>query len=217
MQRVDMTSIDNNKMTAFVNACHKVTEYGLVKCSSGNMSWRIDDGVALLSASRSWLAEITPEQTAACNIQTGECVNGKTPTCESVFHLGILASRPDQNVILHFQSPYATAIACADPTTIAEYNFNVIIEIPVYIGKPAIVPYLPPGSAELAEATIEAMKTHNMAILANHGLVTVGKSFNDAIQKAAFFELSCRILLSKVKTEPIPDDAAQKLRQAGVG
>ena len=58
-----------------------------------------------------------------------------------------------------------------------------------------MIPYLPPGSPELAEAVTAAIKEHDLAILRNHGQVTVGKNFNEVIEKAAYFELACKIIL----------------------
>ncbi len=200
--------------TAFVQACHKVAQYGLVSCSSGNLSWRIEPDTALLSGSGAWLAELTPEQVAACDIDTGRCINGKVPTCESVFHLGILKNRPEMDAVLHFQSPYATAITCG---LTDELDFNMTIEVPVYIGTPAIVPYLPPGSSELAQAVIDALSDPQtyIAILKNHGLVTVGKDFNDAIQKAVFFEMACRIILTNPNSRPLDTKMVEYFRQDG--
>lgn len=182
----------NKKIRAFVDACHRVADFGLLRCSSGNMSCRLSDKLAVLTASGAWLGEITARQAAICRIDNGQCINGLTPTVENKFHLGILRKRPDVSVVLHFQSPFATAIACGKPN---DYNFNVIIEVPYYIKDPAVVKYLPPGSVALADAVIAAFEEHDMAILCNHGLVTVGRDFNDAIQKACFFELACQILL----------------------
>ena len=196
----------------FVAACHKVAEYGLVSCSSGNLSWRTGPETALLSATGSWLGELTESQVAVCDIHTGESVNGKVPTCESVYHLGILKNRPEVNVVLHFQSHYATAIACGEPEAV---NFNMTIEVPVYIGTPAVVPYLPPGSGQLAQAVIDRFKnaqTH-LAILKNHGLVSVGKNFNDAIQKAVFFEMACKIILTNPDAKPLDAHAVEHLRK----
>ena len=205
---------DKSTITAFVEACHKVAACGLVSCSSGNLSWRVEPNVALLSASGSWLAELTQDQVAACDINTGRCTNGKTPTCESVFHLGILKNRPEMNVVLHFQSPYATAVACGDPENL---NFNVIFEVPVNIGVPAIVDCLQPGSSELAQATIDALADSQtyIAVLKNHGLVSVGTDFNDAIQKATFFEMACRIILTNPNAKPLDADRVKQLHAEG--
>jgi ribulose-5-phosphate 4-epimerase/fuculose-1-phosphate aldolase len=205
---------DKSTITAFVRACHKVAEYGLVSCSSGNLSWRVEPDTVLLSASGAWLAELTQDQVAACDITTGHCSNGKIPTCESVFHLGILKNRPEMNVVLHFQSPYAAAIACGETDGL---DFNMTIEVPVYIGTPAVVPYLPPGSNELAEAVVDALKdpqTH-VAILKNRGLVSVGTDFNDAIQKAVFFEMACHIILAHPNAKPLDADSVKQLRKDG--
>jgi len=199
------------KIKAFVNACHRVADYGLLRCSSGNMSCRLDDELAVISASGSWFADMTDDEVAICRLEDSKCIKGKTPSVESGFHLGILRERMDVNVVLHFQSPFATAIACGDPH---EYNFSIIIEVPFYIGRPAIVEYLQPGSVELAEAVIAAAKEHNMVILRNHGLVTVGKDFNDVIQKASFFELACQILLCQDRPEFLSQTAVDKLTKS---
>lgn len=64
----------------------------------------------------------------------------------------------------------------------------MIPEIPFYIGLIGQVPYLPPGS-ELADAVIEVMTVHNLAVMANHGQITVAQDFDHVIQNAEFFEL----------------------------
>ncbi|NLH17244.1 MAG: class II aldolase/adducin family protein [Phycisphaerae bacterium] len=213
-RKSSVDTVDPKTLQVFVAACHKVAEYGLIRCSSGNLSWRIGNNRALLSASRSWLGELDASQVAICELNSEQCINGKTPTVETRFHLGILKQRPEMNVVLHFQSPYATAIACGDPQ---QYNYNVIIEVPVYVGEPAVIDYCMPGTEPLAQKVIEAMRDHDMAILRNHGLVTCGRDFNDAIQKAVFFELACQILLTGNKIQPLGPDAIPPLRAAGKG
>jgi len=198
------------KIDTFVKACHKVGAYDLVKCSSGNMSWRLDDEHALISASGAWIPEITGQQVSVCKLKDDTCVSGPVPTIESAFHLGILRQNPDVNVVLHFQTPYATSIACGDPTS---YNYNVIIEIPAYIGTSSVVDYMQPGSSELAQAVISSMKNAKMAILRNHGLVTVGTDFNEAIERAAFFELACKILLTQDNPKFLNEKQIEALRK----
>jgi ribulose-5-phosphate 4-epimerase/fuculose-1-phosphate aldolase len=206
--------IDDLKYEAFVAAAHKVAQYGLVQCSSGNLSWRVGPDEAMLSASGAWLAELTSKQITLCRLSSGECLNDAKPTCEAGFHLGILKACPDVNVVLHFQSPYATALACGDP---GKYNLNFTIEVPVYIGDAAVVEYLPPGSKELADAVVDALtgKNTQMAILKNHGLVTVGKTFDDVIQKATFFEQTCHICLTNPDATPLDPDAVAYLKTLG--
>jgi ribulose-5-phosphate 4-epimerase/fuculose-1-phosphate aldolase len=176
----------------FVEACRRVAAEGLVRVSSGNLSWRLGDGRVLLTGGGTWLGEITEPEVAVCRLEDGAVLNRVRPSAELGFHLGILRARPDVNVVLHFQTPCATAIGCMDGQP---PSFYVIPEIPYYIGPVAFVPYLNPGTAELAQAVVEAMRSHNMAILRNHGEVTVAADFRRAIQNAAFFELACDIVL----------------------
>jgi ribulose-5-phosphate 4-epimerase/fuculose-1-phosphate aldolase len=66
----------------------------------------------------------------------------------------------------------------------------------------------------LAQAVIDTFKepqTH-IAILKNHGLVSVGTDLNDAIQKAVFFEMACRIMLTNPNAKALNDDAVEHLR-----
>lgn len=186
-----MTAVRDQQLEAFVTACHKVAGYGLVQCSSGNLSWRIAPDKVLLSGTRTWLAEICPEQVALCDGR-GRSINGVHPSVESRFHMGILARRDDVDVVLHFQTPHATALACMD---LVGTNYNVLPEIPYYIGSIAQVPYFTPGSEALAEAVVAALADHDLAMLMNHGQVAVGQTFEQTIQKAVFFEMACGILL----------------------
>ena len=105
----------------FLKQAHRYGNEKLMLCSSGNLSWRIGDE-ALVSGTGSWVPNLQKEKVSICNIETGTPTNGVKPSMESTFHLGILRARPDVNVVLHFQSEYATAVACMKnkPT-----NFNV--------------------------------------------------------------------------------------------
>ena len=84
--------------------------------------------------------------------------------------------------------------------------------MPYYIGDVGVLEYLPPASAELAEAVVSAMKKHDLVILRNHGLVTVGRDFKEVIEKASFFELACQLLLCQDKPEFLTQRAIEAIR-----
>jgi ribulose-5-phosphate 4-epimerase/fuculose-1-phosphate aldolase len=198
------------KLEELAAAGRRAAAYGLIRCSSGNLSGRLDADLMLVKASRAWMIDMTADDVALCRIADGSCLNGKKPSVEIGFHAGALRTRNDINVVLHFQSPAATTLACSDP---ARVDYFVIPEIPYYIGPIGIVPYILPGSVELAAAVTATLKNHNLAVLTNHGLVTVGKNFDEAIQRAVFFELACDILVrGRAHVRPLPPDAATVLR-----
>jgi ribulose-5-phosphate 4-epimerase/fuculose-1-phosphate aldolase len=104
-----------------------------------------------------------------------------------------LRNRKDVNVVLHVQSRYATVIACMKDKPA---DFNVTAEVPCYCGREIpVIPYFRPGSAELAKAVLEAMQNHDCVLMSKHGQVVCGKDFDDAFQKAVFFEMACGIIV----------------------
>jgi len=191
-----MNDRDKKAIHEFVQACHRASEYGLLRSSSGNLSCRLDAKRIMLTASRSWLERLTEQEVSICRLSDGQCLSGMRPTIESVFHLGILRKRPDVNVVLHFQSPYATAISCGDPK---RYDFNVFPEVPHYMGTIGMVEYIKPGTAELAHSIIAAAENHDGIILRNHGQVAVGTDYDNVFEKAIFFELACQVLIFQDK------------------
>ena len=194
--------IEKYQFEEFVRQAHRVGEAGLTICSSGNLSWRICDE-ALVSGTGSWVPELKPGNVSVCKVATGEIMNGVKPSMESVFHLGIMRNRPDVNVVLHFQSPYATLLAC---TKERATNINVTAEMPLHVGRVIpVIPFRLPGTPELAEAVVEAMKNRNAIQLAKHGQVVCGKDFDDVFQRAMFFEMGCRIVYQALQAGKEPD------------
>ena len=176
----------------FLAQAHRIGDAGLTLCSSGNLSWRIGDE-ALVSGTGSWVPALRRENIALCDIASGQVKNGIRPSMESGFHLGILRERPDVNVVLHFQSEFATAVACMK---VIPSDFNVTAEIPCHVGSEIpVIPYFRPGSPELAEHVVAVMKNHDSILLRKHGQVVCGKDFDEVFERAVFFEMACRIII----------------------
>lgn len=184
--------IADSDFLCFVAQARRIGAIGLTSCSSGNLSWRRGD-MALVTGTGSWLGELVRDNVAVCRISDGVSLNGVRPSMEIGFHLGVMRCREDVNVVLHFQSPYATVVSCMKDKP---DDFNVTLEIPCYVGREIpVVPYFRPGSVRLADAVVEALREHDLALLSNHGQVVCGKDFNQAIERAVFFEMACRIIV----------------------
>ena len=197
----------------FVDAARLIAKNGLVSCASGNLSCRFSDNRMLITTTDSWMERLTADEIAVCSIGDMKPINGKKPSKEIGFHDGILRCREDVNVVLHYQSPNATTAACLKTKV---DNFFVIPEIAYYIGPVAEVPFLMPGSEELADAVTDACINHDLALLRNHGQVVVGKSFNRVVEKAMYFELACGIILGSAgNNDCIPQALAEELVRLG--
>ncbi len=180
-----------SQIEEFVRQARRVGAAGLTICSSGNLSWRLENDEVLLSGTGSWVPELTADRVSVCRLSTGEVLNGVRPSMESVFHMGVMRRREDVNVVLHFQSPYATAVACMDRRP---DNFNFTAEMALHVGETIpMIPYFRPGSPELASHVIDALTEHNSAMLLKHAQVVCGKDFDQAFERAMFFEMGCRI------------------------
>jgi ribulose-5-phosphate 4-epimerase/fuculose-1-phosphate aldolase len=207
--RKAVKGVPNHVLYEFMRVCHDAAKRGLVRCSSGNLSRRLDGVRFLATATGSWMEDLTGEQVSLCATANGAPLQGPKPTMEIGFHAGILRTRPDVDVVLHFQSPYATALACGN---IHDINYFVIPEIPFHIGPIARIPFLIPGSKELAHAVTEAMRDHDMVVIGNHGMVTVAVDYGHAIQNADLFEFACQILVCNGRgSEPILKEDVQRI------
>lgn len=185
--------ITKEHIAKFIEQAHRVGKERLQLCSSGNLSWRVEGNTALVSGTGSWLPRLAEENVAVCDISTGLRIDGPKPSMESVFHLGVLRERKDMNVVLHFQSEYATIISCMKNKP---ENFNVVAEVPCYCGREIpVIPYFRPGSKELADAVTNALREHDCVLMSKHGQAVCGKDFDDAFQKAVFFEFACGIIV----------------------
>lgn len=200
-----MIQIPDGVYEQFMQTAHKVGESGLTLCSSGNLSLRYNEDIALVSGTGSWLPLLKKEQITIADIKTGQPLNQIRPSMESGFHLGILRECADVNVVLHCSPFYSTTIACQKqrPT-----NYNVIAEVPCYCNGIVEIEYTRPGSPELAKKVVAALKQNDVALLLNHGIVVKGKDLEDAFQKATFFEFACRIILQSKGDYVVLDQSA---------
>jgi ribulose-5-phosphate 4-epimerase/fuculose-1-phosphate aldolase len=206
-----MKSIPDDHLNLFVETAHRAAALGLVYRGSGNLSMRIDDRL-LVTSSGAPLATLGNRQTVVCSLENGETLEGENPSIETPLHCAVLKARPDLNMVLHFQSPFATMAACRSEDAL---NYHVIPEVPFYIGAITEVAYMRPGSEELAAAIGHAAREHNLVLLRNHGQVTGGRNQEELLNRAVFFELACRIHASVPHPTCIPPEEVAVLQRRG--
>lgn len=196
-------SFSKSLLKEFRDTARAVGKYGIATCSSGNLSHLTSTGEILVSQSKSWLSDLKYNQIVVLN-ENHEIIKGEKPTGELPLHLAIYRENKTINTVLHCQSPYATTLACMNQIDI---DYNAIIEVPIYIGKVATVPFIMPGSVELADAVSKESTKACVIQLSNHGQVICGKSYRDVLQKAVFFELACKIIIgTDLKHKPLTQE-----------
>ena len=173
-----------------IDACHALSAAGLVVGTSGNVSGRDGDRVSL-SAKGVPLAKLTADDVAVValdgTVQAGE------PTSELELHLAVYR-RYDAGAVVHTHSPHATAVACVlDELPVVHYSLLAMG------GAIRVAPFAPFGTPELAAAVTEALAERSAALLANHGAVTYGATFGEAIERAVVLEWACGVYLAAAR------------------
>jgi ribulose-5-phosphate 4-epimerase/fuculose-1-phosphate aldolase len=120
-----------------------------------------------------------------CHVLEGE----RPPSVEWRMHFASYAARPGSTGAVHTHAPIATAFG------ITNQSFPPINTDAVVLRDTATVPWIMPGSKELADAVGEALLKSRGCILQNHGLMTVGKDLRDAATHAMILEETARIVL----------------------
>jgi len=189
-----------------------IVEYGkklissqLTTGSGGNLSI-INRGEGLVAIKPSGMDyfQIQPEDVVVLTAN-GEIVEGdRTPSSEVQFHLALFRSRPDINAVIHTHQVYATTIACLN------MELPAVHYLVGYSGnKVPLAKYATFGTQELSENIVAAIGDYNACLMANHGIVTVGKDIGSAFNTAEEIELVARLYYqAKCIGEPaiLPDD-----------
>ena len=162
-------------------ACRELAAKGLVAGTSGNVSAREDDAIAV-TPTGGVLAEMTAEQVTVVD-RAGNVLEGDlAPTSEVALHLGVY-ERYGAGAVVHTHAPMATALS-----TVLEELPMVHYEMLLLGGPVRVAPYRTFGTPELAEAVLDALDGRTAAIMANHGTVTYGADVAAAARATELLE-----------------------------
>jgi L-fuculose-phosphate aldolase len=184
---------------------------GLVEGTAGNLSARLPDGnVALTPSSHPYdemtlddLVVVTPEGDIV------ESPNERNPTTEKALHLACLAAHDDIHAVIHSHAKHCTMFAVTHqpiPCVIEEFDVYVGGEVPV-------ANYRLTGSDELGDEVAKWVGERGAVLMANHGLLTVGKTPQDAMKVATLVERTAEIIWgARLLGElvPLPPDTIER-------
>lgn len=120
----------------------------------------------------------------------GEIVEGiHRPSSEWRMHAVMYREKPEVNSVVHTHSPFATSYA------VSHENIPVILVemIPFLGGDIGIADFAFPGTLNVGENALNALKARNGCLLANHGVLAVGPSLEKAYIRAVYIEDAARI------------------------
>jgi L-fuculose-phosphate aldolase len=180
-----------------VAACKRLESSGLNRGTSGNVSCREKDHF-LVTPSGVAVDEITPSRIVAVGYD-GKVIGYGKPSSEWHFHCDILQARSDIGAVVHTHAPYATAIACLRED-IPPFHYMIAVA-----GGDSIrcAPYALFGTDALSRHAVEALDGRKACLLANHGMISLGRDLDEAMAIAVEVESLCQqYLLARQAGKP---------------
>lgn len=157
---------------------------------SGNISARFGDKI-LITTSGSANAYLEDDELVLIDFE-GNLVDGhKKPSSEKMLHVEYYRQRPDINSIFHMHSPYlSTFAACKKALTKPIMPENIF-----YFGEIPLAEYGLPSSPDLVEKTAKYFKDYNVILMANHGMISAGKTIKEAYLNLELAESYAQVIL----------------------
>ncbi|MCU0248150.1 MAG: class II aldolase/adducin family protein [Bryobacter sp.] len=156
--------------------------------STGNLSVRVGETIWITPTGRS-LRDLRAEDLAGID-REGNRLDGNAPSKEYPFHLAAYRAAGERaGAIVHLHSSYSVALSCLEQITLPVMTPYFLMRV----APLAVVPYFRPGSTELATAIGEAAREHDSLLLRNHGLVCLGRTVEEAVDRTEELEETARL------------------------
>ena len=170
---------------ALLNSALALQTLGLNQGTSGNTSIRQGDGF-VITPSGMPINEMNANSMVEMNMH-GEAISAGKPSSEWRFHRDIYQARPEVGAVIHTHAMFATTLACLRKD-IPPFHYMIAIA-----GGDNIrcADYALFGTQALSDHAIEALKDRRACLLANHGMIAVGKSLQQALDSAIEVETLC--------------------------
>jgi L-fuculose-phosphate aldolase len=195
--------------------CRRLRPDGLVVATSGNISVRSGDLVAVTPSGVDY-DRLTADQVGVHRLDGTAVEAAFAATTEMPMHLAVYEATAAR-AIVHTHSTAATVVS-----TLVDELPPIHYLIALFGGPVRVAPYATYGTDELAARAIEALDGRTACILGNHGAVAIGDTLAAAYARAVYLEWLCDVwLLASAHGRPrlLPPDeierVARKLSEYG--
>jgi len=182
----------------------------LVHGTAGNFSARLPDGNVAMTPSSLPYETMTLDDLVVLDLDANVVEGTRGPTTEKALHLACLKAYDDIHAVIHCHAKFCTMFALTRqpiPCVIEEVEALVGGDIPV-------AGYEFTGSQELADEVSKWVGDRAAVLMANHGLLTVGKSPKEALKLAQLVEFTAEVIWGAKQLGelvPLPDSTREKM------
>jgi L-fuculose-phosphate aldolase len=170
---------------ALLKSFQKLAQLDLNRGTSGNASVRTPNGF-LVTPSGMPVEDLTADSMVEVNL-SGQTIGAGKPSSEWRFHRDIYQARPEVNAIIHTHAMFSTSLSCMRQD-IPPFHYMIAIAG----GKDIrCAQYALFGTQALSDEAIIALQGRKACLLANHGMIAIGKSLNQAMDITLEVESLC--------------------------
>lgn len=179
----------------------------LAVAKSGNLSARLDAENILITASGTFLGQLSESDIVKVNLATAKYEGEIQPSSELPLHI-LVYQNFFAKVVVHCHPPLINGYFAVAKTLKA-----MSFETKFYLGDIPVIPQETP-TVTAPERVIAALKTNNLVVLKNHGTVAMADKFQDALSITEALEEAVKsAALGRLFDKDILDDLDLALRE----
>ena len=166
----------------------RLCDRGLTTCLGGNISCKVGKRIFITPSGINKYS-LSPQDIVELDCLGKKIAGSFKPSMEYRIHIEIYKRREDVFAIIHSHPFFATLLAVVDK----EINVRLTAESVRNVGVVGVADYAPMGSFELAKIVSSVATNHNVVLMKNHGILSVGKDILEAFYRLEVAEFTAKL------------------------
>jgi L-fuculose-phosphate aldolase len=178
----------------FIWACGKLASDLYVTSCGGNLAWKLEDDLVLITPTKMNKGDLIPEDLVFIDLK-GRIVEGiHKSSGETPMYLKFFTMRKDIVSVIHCHPPAVCAMAISKEKNWLMRPFYP--ETVTEVGPVPVVPYAEPLTEKLANNFEPFLAKYDTFIMQNHGLVSMTRSgIKETMMNVELLEMSAQSIL----------------------
>lgn len=206
-------SLESKIKKDFLKVCHLMHDKGYVAGTEGNMSYKINDNRIIVTPSGVCKGFLDLEDLVIVDKDNKKVSGSLKQSSGGKVNLAIYEERPDVNAIIWTHPPIATAFTISG----VPLDISVLPETNHVLKKVPTADFAQHGDTDaIFNSVRDLVKTYDAILLANNGLITLGKTVKDAYFKLELVEAAAKTIFASKQLglpNPIPKGDVVNLAQ----
>lgn len=181
--------MDTNIIKEVIAVAKRLDEKNLVNTFEGNISAKYEGKIFITPTTKN-KGLLTEDMIAVIDSEGNQIGGNSKPTSELPMHMATYKLRDNIGGVVHCHPTFMTAYAiCNIPITTKAYpemmgNFDTF----------EVIPYGRPGTEKILKGSKEIFEHSDIVLLGNHGILAVGETVTDAMNKVEAAEAITKTL-----------------------